>query len=58
VLVDPTDPLVVADALIELLTDHPRSARLGAQGVERAQGFAWPEISARVEDLLMSVAQR
>jgi phosphatidyl-myo-inositol dimannoside synthase len=52
-LVDPTDPRAVADAVSELLLDPERAEALGRAGRVRAQGFAWPRIAARVEDLLI-----
>jgi phosphatidylinositol alpha-1,6-mannosyltransferase len=55
-LVDPTDHLGVADALVELLTDRERAARMGAAGRVFAEAHAWPLVAARVEDLLFEVA--
>jgi phosphatidylinositol alpha-1,6-mannosyltransferase len=51
-LVDPTDPRAVADAITKLLLDRELAQRLGAAGAERAQSFAWPRIAERVEALL------
>jgi phosphatidylinositol alpha-1,6-mannosyltransferase len=51
-LVDPNDPLAVAEAITRLLSDPELAGRLGAAGRERAAGFAWPSICARVETLL------
>ena len=55
-LVDPTEPEAVAAALIELLSDESRAAALGEAGQERAQGYAWPRIAARVSDVLVATA--
>ncbi len=56
-LVDPTDPAAVADAIVRLLR-HPQLARrLGAAGAERARSFAWPAICQRVEAVLLEVTQ-
>jgi phosphatidyl-myo-inositol dimannoside synthase len=52
-LVDPTSPHAVADAVLELLLDPPRADALGRAGAARAADFAWPKIAARVEDLLL-----
>ncbi|HUA50126.1 MAG TPA: glycosyltransferase family 4 protein [Solirubrobacteraceae bacterium] len=52
-LVDPTDPTAVADALTRLLLDRELAHRLGDQGAARARGFAWPVIARRVEAALL-----
>jgi len=58
-LVDPTDPRAVANALTSLLLDRELAARLGHAGAERAKGFAWPLIAARLEAVLLEqVAKR
>ncbi len=54
-LVDANDPVAVADALIRLLLDRELSSRLGRRGAERAREFAWPIITQRVEDVLLSL---
>ena len=53
VLVDPTDPVAVADAIAGLLLDRELAGRLGRAGEERAQRFAWPVIVGRVEAVLL-----
>jgi phosphatidylinositol alpha-1,6-mannosyltransferase len=55
-LVDPLDEPAVAGALIELLEDREKAARLGAEGARRARQFAWPRIAAQVEELLIREA--
>ena len=52
-LVDPTDPSAVADAVSDLLLDRQKAEALGRAGAARATNFAWPKIAARVEDLLI-----
>jgi phosphatidyl-myo-inositol dimannoside synthase len=52
-LVDPLDPLAVAEAITRLLLEPELAARLGAAGRRRAEGFAWPLIVARVEAVLL-----
>ncbi len=52
-LVDPTDPHAVADAVTRLLLDRELAQRLGSFGAERASSFAWPAIAARVEAVLL-----
>jgi phosphatidylinositol alpha-1,6-mannosyltransferase len=56
-LVDPTDPGAVADAVAGLLEDPDRAARLGAAGRERAAGFAWPLVAERVDALMATTAR-
>jgi phosphatidylinositol alpha-1,6-mannosyltransferase len=51
-LVDPTDPAAVADALSRLLLDRELAAKLGRAGAEHAREFAWPLIARRVRALL------
>jgi phosphatidyl-myo-inositol dimannoside synthase len=52
-LVDPTDPLAVAEAIASLLLDSELAHRLGEAGRQRAQGGAWPAIVERVEAVLL-----
>jgi phosphatidylinositol alpha-1,6-mannosyltransferase len=54
-LVDPDDPVALADALTRLLLDPELRHALGAKGAERARQFSWPIITERVEDVLLSV---
>jgi len=53
VLVDPSDPRAVADAISTLLLDRDLARRMGEAGAERAQRFAWPVIAKRVEAVLL-----
>ncbi|HMD55869.1 MAG TPA: glycosyltransferase family 4 protein [Solirubrobacteraceae bacterium] len=57
-LVDPTDPAAVTDAVTRLLLDRDLARRLGAGGARRARAFAWPAIGARVERRLLALAGR
>ncbi len=52
-LVDPTDPVAVAEAITKLLLDGELARRLGRAGAERAQSYAWPVILERVEAVLL-----
>ncbi len=52
-LVDPSDPHAVADAIASLLLDRELAQRLGRAGAERVKSFAWPLIAARVEAVLL-----
>jgi len=54
-LVDPTDPKAVADAICTLLLDPGRAGELGRAGAARARRFVWPAIAERVEELLLDV---
>jgi phosphatidylinositol alpha-1,6-mannosyltransferase len=51
-LVDPTNHVEVADAIVRLLQDRDAAARMGAAGSERAREHAWPEIARRVDELI------
>ncbi len=52
-LVDPTDPVAVGEAIAMLLLDQELARRLGAAGARRAPSFAWPVIVERVEAVLL-----
>jgi len=56
-LVDPEDPAAVAQAISGLLRDPERAAALGAAGARRARQFAWPIVTARIEDLILDVTR-
>lgn len=53
-LVDPLDPLAVAEAISRLLADGELARRLGAAGQARAQLYAWPRVVERVQALLLA----
>jgi phosphatidylinositol alpha-1,6-mannosyltransferase len=57
-LVDPTSPLEVADAIADLLEDRERARALGEAGREYARRFSWDRIVPQVEDVLLEVAGR
>jgi phosphatidylinositol alpha-1,6-mannosyltransferase len=52
-LVDPLDPLALAEAITTLLLDPALAARLGDSGRARALQQSWPSVVARVEALLL-----
>jgi phosphatidylinositol alpha-1,6-mannosyltransferase len=54
-LVDPSDHVAVADALVELLEDESRRRGMGAAGARRAEGFAWPLTAGRVAEVVERV---
>ena len=57
--VQPDDPDVLADAVVELVEDEPRRERMGeaarALAVER---YAWPAIARRLEEIYVSLVER
>ena len=55
-LVDPTDHVQVADALIAILSTPSLRARLAVNGPAWAAEFAWPKPAERVGDILRAVA--
>jgi phosphatidylinositol alpha-1,6-mannosyltransferase len=56
-LVDPTDPKAVADAIVRLLLDRELARALGRAGAERARSLAWPLIAERVEGVLFEALE-
>ena len=46
-LVDPTDPVAIADAMRRVLTDPTLAAELSARGLARARTFSWEQAAAR-----------
>ncbi len=54
-LVDPLDPLAIAEAISALLLDPQLAGRLGAAGRVRAQEHAWPLIVERVQAVLLEL---
>lgn len=57
-LVDPTDPVAVGEAITKLLLDEQLARRLGGAGARRAQSFAWPVIAKRLEAVLLEQLER
>ncbi len=51
-LVDPTDPLLVAEAITRLLLGRELARRLGEAGRRHALAHTWPHVVGRVEDVL------
>lgn len=51
-LVDPTDHVELAGALVELLADVDRADALGAAGRERARMLSWDRMAAETESLV------
>lgn len=57
VLVTPENHVEVAEAVSDLLLDRALATRLGAGGRAWAEGFAWPTVVRRVEDVLIGAAE-
>jgi phosphatidylinositol alpha-1,6-mannosyltransferase len=57
-LVDPADPVAVAQALTTLLGDPELARRLGEGGLAHARSLAWPLVAERVRSLLMELLER
>jgi phosphatidyl-myo-inositol dimannoside synthase len=51
-LVDPTDPTAVGEAITTLLLDGELARRMGAAGAEHARALSWPVMVERVQMLL------
>jgi phosphatidyl-myo-inositol dimannoside synthase len=54
-LVDPLDPVAVAEAIVALLSDSALARRLGAAGRRRAEEHAWPLVAERAQRLLLEL---
>jgi glycosyltransferase involved in cell wall biosynthesis len=52
-LVEPDEPLALANAMTRLLEDRDLAARLGARGRARAQEQAWPLVASRMREVLL-----
>ncbi|HTZ85094.1 MAG TPA: glycosyltransferase family 4 protein [Solirubrobacteraceae bacterium] len=57
-LVDPTDPLALAEAIVRLLRDSELAGRLGANGRANALAHTWPHVAERVEAVLLGALDR
>jgi phosphatidylinositol alpha-1,6-mannosyltransferase len=55
-LVDPEDPVAVAEAISTLLLDGETARRMGRAGWERAKTLSWPRAASAVETLLDEVS--
>ncbi|MFI4990052.1 MAG: glycosyltransferase family 4 protein [Solirubrobacterales bacterium] len=53
-LVDPTDPLLVAEAITRLLLDPELAGRLGEAGRRHALAHTWSHVVARVQDVMLA----
>jgi phosphatidylinositol alpha-1,6-mannosyltransferase len=57
-LVDPTDPVLVAEAIVRLLLDPALARRLGEEGRRHALEHSWPRVVERVERVLLGTLSR
>ena len=55
-LIDPYDPVAIADGLRRILSDDAMRARLIRRGRERAAHFSWEESAGRVLSIYRQVA--
>jgi len=58
VLVPPRNKKALAAALFRVLGDDALRASMEASGLERAQEFSWPRVTAKVEDYYGFVIRR
>jgi phosphatidylinositol alpha-mannosyltransferase len=56
-LVPPDDPRAWADAVIHLIRDPARRAEMSAWGLEKAAGYSWVEVAARVLEVYRRAAR-
>ena len=55
VLVDPLDPVAIADGIHRVLTDASLRADLSARGLIRARQFSWEQSVRRVRQIYAEV---
>ncbi len=55
-LVDPTDPDEIAEAVAQLLTDDELHARTGAAGLDRSKRYSWERCATETLEVLERVA--
>lgn len=58
VMVPPSDPGALAEAIAALVDDPARRAHLAARGRPRALEFAWPRVTDRIEAVYRGVSVR
>lgn len=56
--VDGTNPIAVADAIVQLWDDEPRRRDLGERGRARAARFSWPRAAELVYQALLEAASQ
>lgn len=57
-LVEPGDHIEVAEAIVGLLLDRERAARLGAAGRRRAERRPWGSVVGDVEEILLTASRQ
>ena len=56
-LVEPNEPLALADAIVRLLLDRELATRLGDAGRARAESLAWPLVVSRMREVLLETIE-
>jgi glycosyltransferase involved in cell wall biosynthesis len=56
-LVDPTDPSAIADAMRRVLTDPILAAEMSARGLARARTFSWEQAATRIRAIYQDVGR-
>ena len=56
-LVDPTDPVAIADAMRRVLTEPTLAAELSARGLARARTFSWAQAASRIHEIYQQVGR-
>jgi len=56
-LIDPLNPIAIAEAILRVLTDAPLRADLIRRGHERVKAFSWERSVARVREIYADVAR-
>src|SRR4029077_9750970 len=56
-LVEPNEPLALAEAIARLLLDDELARRLGAAGRARAESLAWPLVVSRMREVLLETIE-
>ena len=57
-LVQPDEPVALAEAITRLLLDHGLAQRLGDGGRARAEAHAWPRVAERMREVLLEALAR
>jgi len=58
VLVDPYDPLSIADGMRRALTDNDLRATLRERGLARAREYSWEQSVKRIHEVYLEVMQQ
>lgn len=58
ILVEPENPQVLAEALIEVLTDKTLSRKLSVQGRKKAMAYSWERITKQIEAFYYEIIEK